>query len=35
VAEPIEKLRQLYAGWERGDFSMSELFEPGMKRIRG
>ena len=31
MPEPVEKLRQLYEEWARGDYSRSDLFHPDME----
>jgi ketosteroid isomerase-like protein len=31
VPEPLEKLKQLYEEWGRGDYSRSDIFDPDMK----
>jgi ketosteroid isomerase-like protein len=31
VSEQLEKLKTLYEEWARGDYSRSDIFDPGMK----
>jgi ketosteroid isomerase-like protein len=31
VPEPLEQLKTLYEEWARGDYSRSDIFDPGMK----